>query len=278
MNLDERHVFGLHGNYRIDLVSEPKNRVAVRFKDVTKRYRIYTSDGQKFLMMFSKRMRRNIPIETYLQKLTISVKKGEYINICGSYDKPRKTLCDLLMGIIYPDFGHLWINGVVASIKAMKSGFVTHLSAEENIRRMCKLKQMNQTETDSLLERILDFADITEINAKLPMKKTTPKIIRRLKAAYYLHVPCDILIMDEALPKVSDEYTQRCDDRMKDLLDQKAICVIRHTKAPILDSKFVTRTLLFGEAKPVWDGDAENAFEIYEKVEEKLLEAENAAE
>jgi ABC-type polysaccharide/polyol phosphate transport system ATPase subunit len=274
MNLDDRHIFGAHDNYRIDYVNNPKQEAAVKFKDITKRYRDYKSDGQKLLMLFSKKLRRNIPLDTHLNKVTLTISKGEYVNVCGSFPKSRGTFCDLTRGTVYPDFGHLWINGTVSSVKSMKSELVMFLSMEENLMRISRLHQMKAENVSLMLEQVLDFAGVSERKAKEPLKKLTQKSVKRLKATYYLHAPYDILIMDEDIPKVDSEFTERCDARMREMLDKGSICVIRPSQVPIIKGKFVTRTLLFGETKPIYDGDADKAMEIYKKMEEAVIEAE----
>jgi ABC-type polysaccharide/polyol phosphate transport system ATPase subunit len=271
MNLDEHHIFGAHGNYRIDYVNNPKKKTAVKFQDITKRYRDYESDKQKLLMLFSKRLRRNISLDTHLDKVTLTINKGEYVNICGSFPNPRVTFCNLTRGSVYPDFGHLWINGKVASIMAMKSEFVLFLSVEENIRRISKLNQVKPEDTTLIFEQVLDFAGISKRKAKLPMKKLTPIESKRLRASYYLHAPYDILIMDANIPIINGDFTEQCDARLKKMLNKDAISVIHPSIAPITSGKFVTRTLLFGEDKPIFDGDVKQSMEIYERMKVEVL-------
>jgi ABC-type polysaccharide/polyol phosphate transport system ATPase subunit len=278
MNLEERHIFGAHGNYRIDYVNLPKNKMAVSFDGITKRYRIYKSDGQKFVMLFSKRLRRDIPLDTHLKNVSLTIDKGEYVNLCGNYDKSRLALCDLLLGVVYPDFGRIWINGTADNIKSLRAGFVPYLSANENITQMLKLRLMSKGEIDPLLKRILDFAEIPAGIAEKKLRELTPKSQARLKTSYMLHVPYNVLVMDEALPNAGAEYTRKCTSYIQSMLYSKSICVIHSSRAPVTNNKLVTRTLLLGKTGIRHDGDAARAAEIYKKTETKLIEMEKKTE
>jgi ABC-type polysaccharide/polyol phosphate transport system ATPase subunit len=277
MNLEDRHIFGAHGNYRIDQVNLPKNEVAVSFSGITKRYRIYKNDGQKFVMLFSKKLRRSIPLDTHLGNVGIKILKGEYINLCGNYADPRNAIIDLLKGVVYPDFGRLWINGTVASVKALKDNFSGYLSAYENIKRMSRIRRMKKPEINEFINLILDFAEMPRGKSKLPLDKLTPKTVSRLKAAYILHANYDILIMDAQLPKSSNEFTKKCDEKLKEMLRTKTVTVIYPTGAPS-SSKFVTGTLLFGKTRPIYDGDYSRARDIFDKREAKLIALEKNGE
>jgi lipopolysaccharide transport system ATP-binding protein len=278
MNLDDRHIFGAHDNYRIDYVNIPKQKTAVKFEDITKRYRDYKSDGQKLRMLFSNRLRRNIPLDTHLKKVTLTIKKGEYVNLCGSFPKSRGTFCDLTKGTVYPDFGHLWINGTVVSIKALKSELTMFLSIEENLKRISKLNRMKAEEIASMRKQVLDFAGISKRESNVPLKKLTPESVKRVRAAYYLHAPYDILIIDEGIPKVDSGFNSRCDARMREMLDQGSICVLILSRAPIITGEFVTRTILFDETKPIYDGEAKQAMKLYKKTQAKVLDVEETEE
>jgi ABC-type polysaccharide/polyol phosphate transport system ATPase subunit len=277
VKIEEKHIFGAHGNYRIDYVNEPEKAAAVRFRGVAKRFRIYSSDGQKFLMMFSARRRRTIPLETYLKGLDVAIERGEYVNVCGNYPHPLDAFGDILLNIVYPDRGEVWVNGRVGSIKSMKSGFVKFLTATENIRRMSALNLLGRDETDELLSRVAAFTELPAARMDIPFGKLHTRAQGKIRSAYYLLCGHDILYMDEALPKVDKDYTDKCEAYLKALLADGKICVIRRSRNPG-GSKLITRALFFGKNGLVYDGGVKTARKLFAEEEARLVRREKRDE
>jgi teichoic acid transport system ATP-binding protein len=277
MRLEERHIFGARGDYRIDCVNVPGSAAAVRFRGVTKRYRRYRSDGQKFLMMFSRKLRRSIRLDTHLKDLDVTIRKGECVNVCGNYAAPLDAFGDILMNIVYPNFGTVWVNGQLSGVKAMKSGFARFLSASENIRRSSYIDLMTREEADALIRDIQGFTGLPTARMETPFGRLPQRAQAKIRSAYYLLSKHDILYMDEALPKVDKEYQEKCRAYLKAMLDDGRLCVIRRTREPDR-SKLVTRTILFGRTGIVYDGDVKEARRLFKQEEARLLKREKMEE
>lgn len=82
----------------------------IEIKDITKKYRISKNDDWK------KKLKRSLKIEsqdylTALNKISLSIKKGEIFGILGPNGAGKTTLIKILAGLLLPENGKAAING-----------------------------------------------------------------------------------------------------------------------------------------------------------------------
>ena len=95
-----------------------------------------------------------------LKGITLNVEKGEAVGVLGKNGAGKSTLLKILTGVATPTEGSVKINGKVAAILELNSGFDEELSGRENIFLKGTILGYSKDEISDKLEDIISFADI----------------------------------------------------------------------------------------------------------------------
>src|SRR3954454_3223963 len=95
-----------------------------------------------------------------LRDVSFTVERGESLGIVGRNGAGKSTLLSVITGLAKPDAGNVEVNGRVAPLLEIGSGFHSDLTGRENLRLNASLLGLSRAETDRLQPAIIDFADI----------------------------------------------------------------------------------------------------------------------
>ena len=140
----------------------PDTPVAIEFKHVSKRYKLYRSDKQRFLGIFSKR----VPFkEVYANRdLTFTIKRGESVAIMGKNGAGKSTMLKMITGVTFPTTGELIVNGRVSALLELTAGFDPELSGRENVHLRGQIWGLQPDEITRLEDKVVEIADIGDYN------------------------------------------------------------------------------------------------------------------
>lgn len=168
------------------------NTIAVQLTDVTKTYTIHHEKPtlvEKFIKGKD---------ETFiaLNKINLTIMKGESIGIIGANGSGKTTLLKIIAGITSPTNGLIFTSGKIVSIIDLEAGFHPDLTGFQNIYISSLLLGMKKIEITNCIHKIIAFADINQfIDAPLYTYSNGMKL--RLGFSIATMVKPDILIMDE---------------------------------------------------------------------------------
>ena len=94
-----------------------------------------------------------------LNDVSFSVKKGERVGIIGHNGAGKSTLLKLISRITAPTGGDIWLNGRVASMLEVGTGFSGELTGRENIYMNGAILGMKKKEIDAKIEDIIEFSE-----------------------------------------------------------------------------------------------------------------------
>ena len=114
-----------------------------------------------------------------LNNLTFDISKGTCLGVLGTNGAGKSTLLQLLTGILTPTMGKVEINGKVAAILELGSGFVDYFTGEENVELYSHVMGYSSSELDDCIHKIKDFAELGEYYYK-PIKTYSSGMIARL--------------------------------------------------------------------------------------------------
>jgi ABC-type polysaccharide/polyol phosphate transport system ATPase subunit len=151
--------------------------------------------------------------------VTLEVARGEAVGIVGRNGSGKSTLLHVIAGTLAPTTGTVHVDGRVAALLELGSGFNPEFTGRENVYLNGAILGMSRAEVARRFDDIAAFADIGEFLDQ-PVKVYSSGMMVRLAFAVQAHVDADVLIVDEALA-VGDVYFQhRCMRRIRQLVDR----------------------------------------------------------
>lgn len=151
-----------------------------------------------------------------LQDINFEVKQGEVLGIIGRNGAGKSTLLKILSKTTAPTTGSIKINGRIASLLEVGTGFHPELSGRENIFLNGAILGMSKQEIKSKFDEIVDFSGV-ERYLDTPVKRYSSGMYVRLAFAVAAHLEPDILIVDEVLAVGDAEFQKKCLGKMKDV-------------------------------------------------------------
>lgn len=239
--------------------SENNGEIVISLKNVSKDYKLYLKSNDRFKEIFTNKQYHTD--KKALHNISLDIKKREAVGIIGTNGAGKSTLLKILTGIIKPTEGSLSVRGRVSAILELGAGFNPERSGLENIKYSCMLMGLSQSEINTRIDSICEFADIGEYIYQ-PVKTYSSGMVARLAFATAVSVDPDILIVDEAL-SVGDSYFQaKSIAKMKELIRDKTVIFVSHTMDVI--RSFCQRVIYIKDGNVYMDGDVRTVTQQYE--------------
>ena len=233
--------------------------VAIRVKDLTKKYKLYQKRSERLANVLGKE--KNIKEFYALKGVSFEISKGECVGIIGHNGAGKSTLLKLLTGVAFPTSGEIEINGRLASMLELGSGFNPELTGMENIYFNGSLNGLTKEEIDGKLKEILDFADIGNF-IEQPVKNYSSGMFARLAFAVAINVDPDILIVDEILSVGDVGFQVKCMEKFNEFKKKgKTILYVSHGLSTV--KKFCDRAIWLQKGEVVDDGNSVIVVERY---------------
>lgn len=204
-----------------------------------------------------------------LQDINFHIGAGEKVGIIGRNGAGKSTLLKLLSRLYEPTRGRIRIQGRLASLLEVGTGFHPELSGQENIYFNGAMLGMSRVEIRRKFDQIVDFAEIGPF-LDTPVKHYSSGMYVRLGFAVAAHLESDILILDEVLAVGDARFQNKCLARIQDIARQgRTVIFVSHNMSSIL--QFTDRTLLLEAGRITHDGDSESGVAEYLKGNDQAL-------
>lgn len=196
-----------------------------------------------------------------LHGLSFDVRRGEAIGIIGRNGSGKSTLLQLIAGILEPGAGSIVTRGRISALLELGSGFNPEFTGRENVYLNGSILGLGTREMDARLEQIIAFADIGDFIDE-PVKTYSSGMMMRLAFAVAVSVQPDILIVDEALSVGDVFFTQKCFERIREILASGVTLVfVSHDMAAV--QNLCSRALLLHQGRLLHDGTPEECVTRY---------------
>ena len=205
---------------------------------------------------------------TALDDVTLAVRKGERVGIIGQNGAGKSTLLKLISRITAPSSGVIGLNGRVASMLEVGTGFHGELTGRENIYMNGAILGMTKKEIDSKLERIIDFSEVRQF-IDTPVKRYSSGMYVKLAFSIAAHLDSEIMIMDEVLAVGDLAFQKKCLDKMSDAsrTEGRTVLYVSHNMDTI--RRLCDRVVVLDRGRVVFDGGVDEGIARYEKMNEK---------
>lgn len=242
--------------------------IAIRINCLSKSFEIYENPGDRLKQFIYPKLARFFggKISSYfksfqaLEAISFEVSRGETVGIIGRNGSGKSTLLQIICGTLSPSSGEVVVNGRVAALLELGSGFNPEFTGRENVFLNASVLGLSKEEIVKRFESIERFADIGDFIDQ-PVKTYSSGMMVRLAFAVVAHVDADILIIDEALAVGDVFFTQKCMRFLRKFMEKGTILFVSHDTSAI--TSLCTQAILLSKGKITAIGDPKEVSEKY---------------
>ena len=235
--------------------------IAIQFKNVSKRYKLYRSDKHRFLGIFSSRIAFK---EVYANShLNFTINRGESVAIIGKNGAGKSTMLKMITGVVFQTTGQVIVNGRVSALLELTAGFDPEFTGRENIRLRGQIWGLKKDEIAALEAEVVDFADIGDYIDQ-PMRTYSSGMKARVGFAISASINPEILVVDEALSVGDKAFREKCDRKIREIMEKENVTVIFVTHSSSAAASICSRGMVLEKGRLAFDGPIDAALEYYE--------------
>ena len=208
-----------------------------------------------------------------LRDVNFDIEKGDAVGIIGRNGAGKSTLLKILSKVTKPTTGSIRVNGRIASLLEVGTGFNPEMTGRENIYLNGAILGMRKHEIDRKLDQIVDFSGV-ERYLDTPVKRYSSGMYVRLAFAVAAHLESEILIVDEVLAVGDAEFQKKCLGKMGEVSkgEGRTVLFVSHNMAAI--SGLCSSSVLLRNGSVSFVGDVGSAIDSYFKGEPTPKDAE----
>jgi ABC-type polysaccharide/polyol phosphate transport system ATPase subunit len=196
-----------------------------------------------------------------LRDISFKVRRGQGTGIIGRNGSGKSTLLQLIAGTLQPTTGSIDVQGRVAALLELGSGFNPDFTGRENVYLNGAIYGFSQNEMDARFPSIADFAEIGSFMDQ-PVKIYSSGMMVRLAFAVATATQPDILIVDEALSVGDVFFQQKCFARIREMLaNGTTLLFVSHDVGGV--QNLCSHAVLLHEGAAVFQGPPEEAASRY---------------
>ena len=205
-----------------------------------------------------------------LKDVSFEVARGEIVGIIGRNGAGKSTLLKILSRITEPTTGEVTIEGRVASLLEVGTGFHPELTGRENIFLNGSILGMSRAEIKQKFDEIVAFAEIEQF-LETPVKRYSSGMYVRLAFAVAAHLEPDILIVDEVLAVGDTAFQKKCLGKMGDVAAKEGRTVLFVSHNMTTMSALCDRAYLLEKGQVVGQGTTSQVVSQYMRSVETLM-------
>jgi len=200
----------------------------IEINHLTKKYDMYKKPSDRLKEALSPTRKVYHDVFYALNDVNVEVKKGEMIGFIGENGSGKSTILKIITGVLTPSEGEVKIEGNIAALLELGSGFNPEYSGYDNIFLNGMVLGYSREEMAEKVDDIINFADIGD-HLYQPVKTYSSGMFVRLAFAVAINVDPDILIVDEALAVGDLEFQLKCMEKFTELRNAgKTILFVSH--------------------------------------------------
>lgn len=197
-----------------------------------------------------------------LNGVSLKINEGEALGIIGGNGAGKSTLLKILSRVTAPTEGKIILNGRIASMLEVGTGFHGELTGRENVYMNGAILGMTKAEIDSKMENIIEFSEVRDF-IDTPVKRYSSGMYVKLAFSVAAHLDSEIMIMDEVLAVGDMAFQKKCLDKMKSAVKDsgKTVLYVSHNMNTI--RQLCDRCVVLDKGKIIYDGNVEEAISMY---------------
>ena len=252
------------------------SNIAINVKNLSKKYQIYEKPIDRLKQSLT--LGKKVYYREFgaLNNISFEVEKGQTFGIVGQNGSGKSTLLQMLANTLTPTEGEIKINGRVAALLELGSGFNPEYTGRENVYLNGSILGVSEEEMNIRFAEIERFADIGDFIDQ-PVKTYSSGMYVRLAFAVAINVDADILIVDEALAVGDMIFQMKCYKKIDEFRKQgKTILLVTHDLGSVI--KYCDNVLVLNQGHSLGIYPAKEAVDVYKKVVVNLHKPQESTE
>jgi len=196
-----------------------------------------------------------------LKDVSFQIAEGENVAIVGRNGAGKSTLLSLVCGLAFPEKGRIEVNGKIAALMELGSGFHYDLTGVENIYLNASLLGFTRSRTKALFDSIVDFSGLAEFIHE-PLRTYSSGMTLRLAFSVAMNLEPTILIVDEILAVGDQAFQEKCFERILEFRHSgKTLLCVSHSPALLL--QLCERAVWLDQGQVMMDGKVADVLQAY---------------
>ena len=204
---------------------------AVEVKNVTMEFNMSKEKVDSIKEYFIKLVKRELHFEQFLalKDVSVTIEQGDVFGIVGLNGSGKSTLLKVISGILKPTKGTVKTVGTISPMIELGAGFDMDLTARENIFLNGSVLGYSKQMMEEKFDEILEFSELQPF-VDVAVKNYSSGMVARLAFAIATLTKPDILIVDEILAVGDFLFQQKCEKRIREMMDRgTTVIIVSHT-------------------------------------------------
>ena len=237
----------------------------IEAKDVSIRYILgdFKDIGIKEYVL--RKIKRNYHVREFwaVDGVSFTLERGDMLGIIGSNGAGKSTLLKAVTGIMVPTKGWVKVNGSIAALLELASGFDGDLTGRENTYLRGAMLGYTRKFMNEKYEEIIDFSGLQEFQDR-PFKQLSSGMKSRLAFSIACLVRPDVLILDEVLSVGDGAFRKKSEEKMMEIINGGATTIlVSHLLEQV--RSMCNKALWLERGKQIAFGDANELCDRYEE-------------
>jgi ABC-2 type transport system ATP-binding protein len=240
------------------------NDLTIKITGVSLKYRLARERPKTLQEYIVQRLKgKRLDYEDFwaLRDINLEIRKGETLGLIGPNGAGKSTLLKVIAGILIPVEGDVTVNGKIAPLIELGSGFNMELTGKENIYLNSSILGLSRKEIDVRFDRILEFSELGDFIYS-PLRTYSSGMVARLGFSIATEVDPDILIIDEILSVGDEHFRKKCDERILSFKEKGVtILFVSHSMSDI--TRLCNRAICLKHGAIVNEGNSSEVADFY---------------
>lgn len=235
--------------------------ILIDVDNVSKCYHLYQRPQDRLWQSFLRGRKKFYREFWALLNVSLQVRRREAVAIIGRNGAGKSTLLQLIAGTLTPTAGRITVQGRVAALLQLGSGFNPEFTGRENVFLNGAILGFSRTEIERRFDEIAAFAEIGNF-IEQPVKTYSSGMTMRLAFAVSACLEPEVLIIDEALAVGDAVFQFKCRERLQDLISKgTTLLFVSHDMSAV--KSFCHRAIYLENGQKKAEGEPEHISEYY---------------
>ncbi len=241
-----------------------KNTI-IEAKNVSVRYIVGDLRNIGLKEFVTKKLTKKYHVESFMavNDVSFTLEKGDMLGIIGTNGAGKSTLLKVITQIMRPSKGNVRVNGKIAALLELASGFDGDLNLKENAYLRGAMLGYTREFMDKKYPEILEFSELKEFEER-PFKQLSSGMKSRIAFAIASMVEPEILILDEVLSVGDGSFREKSEAKMKEIIENGKVTILVSHSIPQV-RRMCNKVLWLDHGKQIAFGESEPICDKYEE-------------